>query len=143
MYMKKTLKIILFSCIVGTLLATTFFLSIKEKASAKNKPVLYAFQVGVFKNKDNANNFKNRYETAKVFWDDEYYRVFIGITSENKEILEGIFNEKNYSYYVKELDVTDELEIEVKKYDELYRQTSEENKSLVLKNLLESLPNEL
>lgn len=141
--MKKTLKIVLFSCLIGTLLATTFFLSIKEKASAKNKPVLYAFQVGVFKNKDNANNFKNRYETAKVFFDDEYYRVFIGITSENKEILESTFNSKNISFYIKELDATEELEEQIKKYDELYKQTSEENKSLVLKNLLESLPNEL
>lgn len=141
--MKKTLKIILFSCLVGTLLAGTFFLSIKEKANAQNKPILYAFQVGVFKNKDNAINFKNRYEVAKVFFDNEYYRVFIGLTCENKELLENTFNKKNYSYYIKELDVSEELETQIKKYDEIYRQTSEENKILVLKNLLESLPNEL
>ena len=140
--MKKTLKIVLFSCLVGTLLAGTFFLSIKEKANAKNKPVLYAFQVGVFKNKDNANNFKNKYPTAKVFWDNEYYRVFIGMTSSNKELLEKVFNEQNYSYYIREMDATEEQLAIIQKYDALLKETNNENISLVLKNMLESLPNE-
>lgn len=141
--MKKTLKIVLFSCLVGTFLAGAFFLSVKEKANAKNKPILYAFQVGVFKNKDNANNFKNKYPTAKVFWDSEYYRVFIGVTSKNKDVLETLFNTQNYSYYIKELDIAEEIELQIEKYDELLSKTNDENKALIIKNMLESLPNEL
>ncbi len=141
--MKKNLKVILFSCVIGTVLATVFFLNIKEKAEAKNREIAYAFQVGVFKSEQNAENIKNNYSFAKVVKDSEYYRVFIGITSSNKETLEKIFENKGYNYYVKEISIPEETLNEIKKYDTLFAKTSEENKGFVIRNMLESLPDEL
>lgn len=142
--MKKYLKIILFSCLVGSILAGAFFFNIKEKVNARNKPILYAFQVGVFKNRDNANNFKARYTTARVLFDKEYYRVFIGITKDNKELLISLFDAQNLSYYIKEIEVNNENFLEtIQKYDDLLTKTGEENKMMVIKNMLESMPNEL
>lgn len=141
--MKKTLKIVLFSSLIGVVLAGLFFFNIKEKAEAKNKPILYAFQVGVFKNQENANNYKNRFSFSKVIYDGEYYRVFIGVTATNKELLSTIFDKENYSYYVKAIETSEEEQEEIKKYDELLLKSSEENRTLIIKNMLESFNYEL
>lgn len=141
--MSKTLKIILFSTILGMGLAIFFFLSIKEKAEAKNKPILYVFQVGVFKNKENASNYKMRFSLGKVFYDGEFYRVYIGLTVKNKELLSTIFDNLNYNYYIKEISVKEEFMEEIIKYDELLEKSQEENRLLIIKNMLESANDEL
>lgn len=141
--MKKTLKIVFFSSLLGVVLAGLFFFNIKDKAEAKNKPILYAFQVGVFKNKENANNYRNRFSLGKVVYDGEYYRIYIGVTVDNKEMLASIFDEENYSYYIKELETTETVLNEIKKYDELLVKSNEENRMLIIKNMLESYQNEL
>lgn len=141
--MKKTLKIVLFSSLLGVILAGLFFFNIKDKAEAKNKPILYAFQVGVFKNKENANNYRSRFSLGKVVYDGEYYRIYIGVTVNNKDLLASIFDKENYSYYIKELEANDTILNEIKKYDELLVKSSEENRLLVIKNMLESYQNEL
>lgn len=136
--MKKTLKVVFFSSMLGVILAGLFFFNIKDKAEAKNKPFLYAFQVGVFKNRENANNYRMKFPLGKVVHDGEYYRVYIGITRNNKELISNIFDSENYSYYIKELETTEEMEEEIKKYDELLKNSSEENRMTILKNMLES-----
>lgn len=141
--MKKTLKIVFFSSLLGVVLAGLFFFNIKDKAEAKNKPILYAFQVGVFKNKENANNYRNRFSLGKVVYDGEYYRIYIGVTVDNKEMLASIFDKENYSYYIKELETTETILNEIKKYDELLVKSNEENRMLIIKNMLESYQNEL
>lgn len=141
--MKKTLKVVLFSSLLGVVLAGLFFFNIKDKAEAKNKPTIYAFQVGVFKNKENAANYKNRFPLGCIIHDGEYYRIFIGITVDNKELLSGLFDNANYSYYIKELETSEKIIEEIKKYDELLVQSQEENRMLILKNMLESYQNEL
>lgn len=141
--MKKTLKIVFFSSLLGVVLAGLFFFNIKEKAEAKNKPILYAFQVGVFKNKENASNYRNRFSLGKIIHDGEYYRIFIGVTVDNKEMLASFFDQENYSYYIKELEASEEILNEIKKYDELLVKSNEENRMLIIKNMLESYQNEL
>lgn len=136
--MKKTVKVVFFSSMLGVILAGLFFFNIKDKAEAKNKPILYAFQVGVFKNRENANNYRMKFPLGKVVHDGEYYRVYIGITRNNKELISNIFDSENYSYYIKELETTEEMEEEIKKYDELLKNSSEENRMTILKNMLES-----
>ncbi len=141
--MKTTLKVILFSSFVGIVLACLFFFNVKEKAEAKNKPILYAFQVGVFKNRDNATLFKEKYKTSALIYDGEYYRVYIGVTTNNKEELESLFNQEGYHYYIKELEVTSGLYAEMEKYDYLLKNSSEESKFSIIQKMLESVSNEL
>lgn len=141
--MKKNLKVVLFSCLVGTMLAGVFFFNIKEKAEAKNKSTVFVYQVGVFKNENNAYALKKEYAYAKIVKDKEYYRVFIGVTMKNQEMLKNWFQEKQYNYYVKEIELSEEILNQIQKYDELLSKTNNENRDTVLKTMLESLPNEL
>lgn len=142
--MKQSVKVILFSCLVGTVLAGVFFLTVKNKAEAKSVPIVYAFQVGVFKSEGNAETFKNNYQTARIIKDEEgFYRVFIGVTAKNKDLFIQWLNEKNENYYIKEIQVSEEVYEKLLKYDEILLQTSKESMEGILKNMLESLPNEL
>lgn len=141
--MRKNFKIILFSCLVGSVLAGLFFLNVKEKAEAKNKNIIYAFQVGVFKNKENASNLQAKYGLTKVVKEEDYYRVFLAVTVKNKDLLEQKYIEKGYNFFIKEIEVTDEYLTKILKYDDLYQKTTPQNQELVLKSIIESLPNEL
>lgn len=141
--LKKNLKIVLFSCLLGTLLATLFFLNIKEKAEAKNKNTLFVFQVGVFKNEQNAMNLSSQYPSARIIKDKDYYRVFIGATLTNKSLLKSYFDGLKYNYYVKEVDVSEEIIAKMSPFDELLRQAKEKNYAMIIKNTLENLPDVL
>ena len=52
-------------------------------------------------------------------------------------MLESIFNNLGYDYYIKELDKIKNVE-EILKYDELLKESNEENKMIIIKNMLES-----
>ena len=77
------------------------------------------------------------YTRCKIYKDNEYYRVFVGVTINNKAMLESIFNNLGYDYYIKELDKIKNVE-EILKYDELLKESNEENKMIIIKNMLES-----
>lgn len=141
--MKKNIKIILFSCFIGTILACLFFLNIKEKAEAKTSDTLYVFQVGVFKQEQNAINLQKDFKYSRIIKDKDYYRVFLGCTIRHKEKLKKYFNNQGYNYFLKEMKVKEEILSIVGKYDELLNETSEENIELIIKSSLEGLPNEL
>ncbi len=143
MDLKKNLKIVLFSCLLGTLLATLFFLNIKEKAEAKNKNTLFVFQVGVFKNEQNAMNLSQQFPVTRILKDKDYYRVFIGATLTNKTLLKSYFDELKYNYYIKEIDVSEAILGKIGPFDELLKQAKEESYEAIIKNTLETLPDVL
>lgn len=128
---------------MGALLAGGFFWSIKDKAEAKTTPVLYAYQVGVFKNKENASIFQQNFEAAKIVKDQEIYRVFIGITISNKELLQTIFDSSLYTYYLKEIPVPLNVYEEVQKYDVILAHASLDNQKSIVRTMLGILPDEL
>ncbi len=141
--MKQGLKVILFSSVVGTILAGLFFLSVKEKAEAKMLSTVYAYQVGVFKNKDNALATLSNYENAKIVLDNDLYRIFIGVTINAKDYLSAYFDELGYSYYIKEIELDENLKEDIKKYDDVLMKTNKESNQGIIKQMLESIPNEL
>lgn len=141
--MKKIIKITLFSSFIGFILASLFFGNIKEKASAKNKNIITAFQTGVFKSEENALVFQKRYKKSLLVKDKDYYRIFVAITTNNKELLEEHFKELKIDYYLKEVEVTPKIYEELYKYDELLKNKNLENKEEIINKMLESYKNEL
>lgn len=139
--MKQYLKIILFSCIVGTALAGIFFIGIKDKTNAKNKTTVYLFQIGAFKNIDNANKIKEKYSYAKVVKNQDYYRVIVGATITHTDLLKYKFDNDNISYYIKEVNLDIDKFEEIEKYDVLLLKTDDID--LVLSQVVEILPDEL
>lgn len=138
--MKTYTKIIIFSCFLGALLSGIFLFSFKEKASAKEKNTIYLFQVGVYKSKDSATLESNNYKVSKIIKDNDLYRIIIGATVNNLSKYEEQFHKDNINYYVKELNLGDDIKTKVKKYDELMQDC---DLFSVSKNVLGELPNEL
>lgn len=139
--MTKTLKIISFACLIGATLAAVFFFSIKETPMAKGKSTAYAFQVGVYSNEQNALNAKKNYNPVKIFKSADYYRLFVGITINNQELLKDYFS--NYDTYIKEIQITDEEAASLLKYDELLKQSKKENYNKIINNMLEVVNSDL
>lgn len=138
--MVKTLKIMGLACFIGATLAACFFFSIKETPEAKEKYTAYAFQVGVYKVRDNALKAESEYQPAKIIFDGEYYRLFVGLTISNQDLLKNYL--KNKEFYIKEITVEENTYNIILKCDELLKKAAEETYPEILKMALDGL-NEL
>lgn len=104
--MKKYLKIIGVAVFIGGILAFFFYRDINKEVRAitKKEESLYLFQVGVFKDSKNAQDFAATFESSLVYQDGEFYRVIVGIAyhSEVKAKLMAFYDTKEVDYYLKE-----------------------------------------
>lgn len=138
--MKKYLKILIVASLLGGILAFLFFKDLNKEVIAitTKDNNIYIFQVGVFKNLDNANNFTNNFTTSLIYQDEEYYRVIVGIASnnKNKEKLEKYFEEKKINYYIKQKRVDKNYLKDIKEYEDVLIKT---DKDEVIENVNSSI----
>lgn len=121
--MKKGMFTIFLCVIIGLFLGTYAFDKLGENGTKKvsanvlTNQSVYAFQYGVYSNKDNLkslNGIKYTYE----YLNDKYY-VYVGMTKNEKNIekLKKYFESLNYPIYVKEIEVNGEFAENLKQYD--------------------------
>ena len=120
---KTYVKILIGSCIIGGLLAFLFYKDITKEVNAitKKEDILYLFQVGVFENENNANNYLTNYPSGIIYKDNNYYRVIIAI-AHNIEALEyekKYFNNLGINYYIKEIKSDKELVNKLNNYENI------------------------
>lgn len=84
-----------------------------------------AFQVGAFTSKETAEK-EALSKSGKVITDGQYYYVYVAILSDQENIDKMInyLDEKNYYYYLKNINLSSEFKIELSKYEELMKQTT-------------------
>ena len=87
--MKKILITIFISLIVGSSFAFIIYKNINKEVSiaVSNDNVITYFQVGVFKDETNANNYMQKYNSSIIIKDKEYYRVIIAIAKNESSII--------------------------------------------------------
>lgn len=138
--MKTYMKIIIFSVIIGTILAIFFYKDIKKEVNAitRRDDIIYIFQVGVFTNVENALEFQKEYDYSIIYQDNEYYRVLVGVstTSLAKEVLINYFNQTIGDYYIKEIRVNKDLINELASLESVILKT---NKAEVIANINKSM----
>lgn len=81
----------------------------------KNKEInATGFQIGVFTTKDAALNYQKKYPKSLIVPDEEVYRVFYSILTDNKVIdkMRNYLNEQKISYFEKDITITDQGLIE-------------------------------
>ncbi len=112
-----------------------------EKVSTGAKYInqtIYAFQYGVYSNKENMlNNLKNVNYVYQLI-DNKYY-VYVGMTKnkDNIEKLKNYFKSLSYDIYVKEITVNGEFAENLSQYDLLLDEaTTNESISTILKTTL-------
>lgn len=144
--MKKNINLVLFCVIIGLFMGTYMFSQYdKEKIeniSLTSKYInqnIYAFQYGVYSNKENMiNNLKNIKYTYQLI-DNKYY-VYVGMTTkkENIDKLKNYFNSLSYNIYLKEINVSGEYAEKLSQYDLLLDEaTTNESISTILSTTLE------
>ncbi len=114
--MKKSLKTILFSVILGISLSvvTLYYLT---KETTLNEEV-NALQIGVYQNKENAQKVVESYPGSIMIEEDGFYRVYIAIALGNgwTDTLEKHYEEENIEVYPKSIKVSKQLYEELDQY---------------------------
>lgn len=146
--MKKTLLTILGAILVGFGLGLFFFKKFDTniEALATSVKSIYAVQVGVYKNIDNAKDVANKMGGIVVL-DNDYYRVYIDIIK-NKEILnlrEEYYKNNNINYYLKIINPSKEFIAKLDDYEIILKNTSisADKIKVVREQILKEYQNEL
>lgn len=146
--MKKTLLTILGAILVGFGLGLFFFKKFDTniEALATSVKSIYAVQVGVYKNIDNAKDVANKMEGIVVL-DNDYYRVYIDIIKD-KEILnlrEEYYKNNNINYYLKIINPSKEFIDKLDDYEIILKNTSisADKIRVVREKILKEYQNEL
>ncbi|CCZ89143.1 unknown [Coprobacillus sp. CAG:605] len=146
--MKKTLLTILGAILVGFGLGLFFFKKFDTniEALATSVKSIYAVQVGVYKNIDNAKEVANKMEGIVVL-DNDYYRVYIDIIKD-KEILnsrEEYYKNNNINYYLKIINPSKEFITKLDDYEIILKNTSisADKIGVVREKILKEYQNEL
>ena len=139
--MKAYIKIIIGAILIGSMLAFLFYRDINSEVVAltTKEYTVNLFQVGVFKDYDNALNYQNKYSPAIIYEDNNgYYRVIIGLAyhEENKVKLESFFTTLGINYYIKEIKMNEEFTEMLENYETILIKTDKKD---VIDNLNSSM----
>lgn len=120
--MKSYIKIIIGALLIGSLFAYFFYKDINASVEALSsvENTVHLFQVGVFKNIDNAKNMQDNYTSAIIYEDNSgYFRVLVGIAymEENKVKLEAFFTNLGVEYYIKDVKMNEEFTDMLRNYE--------------------------
>ena len=128
--MKTYLKVVIGAIIIGGIFAYFFYKDIsKEVIALTNKNYeVSLFQVGVFKNQDNALNYQNNFDCLIIYEDGDYYRVLVGIAyhEENKVKLESFLTNKGVDYYIKKVKMNEKFIKSLENYETVMLKTDKE-----------------
>lgn len=139
--MKKILITIIGALSIGGIFAIVIFKNIDRdvKMAIKTEDTITFFQVGVFKQEENALNFMKKYNSAIIIKDNEYFRVIIAILTNEEAIIKekAFFDSLGIEYYLKKENVNNEEFIKkLKEYEELLISSSDETYNTINKKIL-------
>ncbi len=139
--MKKILLTITISIAIGTFFAFVIFKNINNDVQLvlNEDNIVTFFQVGVFKNNENAQNFMQNYNSSIIIKDKEYYRVIIAILMNDEAIAKekAFFDSLGIEYYLKKESISDKEFInKLQEYEHLLISASDETYNTVNKNIL-------
>jgi hypothetical protein len=141
--MKKILITIFISLIVGSSFAFIIYKNINKEVSiaVSSDNVITYFQVGVFKDETNANNYMQKYNSSIIIKDKEYYRVIIAIAKNESSIikLKEYFDEQKIEYFLKKETLNDKKFLnKLQEYEELLNSSKKATYSTIIKNILKT-----
>ena len=141
--MKKTLMMIILAVIVGFSFGYLFLRKfnnevITEVSSIKSQ--CYAFQIGVYRNKENALKAAND-SRGIVILDNDFYRVYIALLKDENliESLKSYYDTNNVNYYLKAIDISDKTSSILDNYEIILKRTSIDNYEAIIENMLKEV----
>ena len=140
-WMKKILITIIGALSIGGIFAIVIYKNIDRdvKMAIKTEDTITFFQVGVFKQEENALNFMKKYNSAIIIKDNDYFRVIIAILTNDEAIIKekAFFDSLGIEYYLKKENVNNEEFIKkLKEYEQLLIYSSDETYNTINKKIL-------
>lgn len=138
--MKKFLLSILLAIMVGSVFGFIIYKRFNKEeltvASILSKQV-YAFQIGVFEDKENALTLQEKYGGIIVN-DNNRYRVYLALASSSNvlTILKEYYNDLDISYYIKQIDVNDNILELINEAEAMLIATTKDNYDSIINNVL-------
>lgn len=136
--MKKFLITIVIALIIGAGLGIYSYAKFQKDDPLpviKKSNNVYAIQVGVFDNFENASNLASKYG-AIVILDNNKYRVYLAIVSKSLNVIKNYYDEQGIAYYIRNIDVNDEFYNTLLDYETVLLETNKENYNEILKKIL-------
>lgn len=141
--MKKTILTIVLAILIGFTFGF-FFLkkftpkTITEVSNIKSQ--VYAFQIGVYKNKDNATKNATT-NNSIVVEDNNLYRVYIALLKDQTLIdnLKKYYNSIGLNYYLKAINVSYNTENIINNYELLLNNCDSSNYDMILSSMLKEI----
>lgn len=141
--MKKTIIMIILAIGVGFTFGFLFLKkfnteTITEVSNIKSQ--VYAFQIGVYKNKDNALNAANT-NKGIIILDNDIYRVYIAILKDETLIdnLKDYYDSLGINYYLKAINVSSKTNNIIDNYESLLNNCDSSNYNMVLDSMLKEI----
>lgn len=141
--MKKTIIMIILAIGVGFTFGFLFLKkfnteTITEVSNIKSQ--VYAFQIGVYKNKDNALNAATT-NKGIVILDNDIYRVYIAILKDQTLIdnLKSYYSSIGLNYYLKAINVSSKTSGIIDNYESLLKSCDDSNYNLILDSMLQEI----
>ena len=141
--MKQTIIMIILAIGVGFTFGFLFLkkFNTETRTEVSNiKSQVYAFQIGVYKNKDNALNAANTNKGILVL-DNDIYRVYIAILKDETLIdnLKDYYDSLGINYYLKAINVSSKTNNIIDNYESLLNNCDSSNYNMVLDSMLKEL----
>ena len=141
--MKKTILTIVLAILIGFTFGF-FFLkkftpkTITEVSNIKSQ--VYAFQIGVYKNKDNATKNATT-NNSIVVEDNNLYRVYIALLKDQTLIdnLKKYYESIGLNYYLKAINVSYNTENIINNYELLLNNCDSSNYDMILSSMLKEI----
>lgn len=141
--MKKTIIMIILAIGVGFTFGFLFLKkfnteSITEVSNIKSQ--VYAFQIGVYKNKDNALKEAN-INKGIVILDNDIYRVYVALLK-NQVLINNLkiyYDSLGINYYLKAISVSSKTNNIIDNYESLLNNCDSSNYSMVLDSMLKEI----
>lgn len=141
--MKKTILTIVFAILIGFTFGF-FFLkkftpkTITEVSNIKSQ--VYAFQIGVYKNKDNATKNATT-NNSIVVEDNNLYRVYIALLKDQTLInnLKKYYDSIGLNYYLKAINVSYNTENIINNYELLLNNCDSSSYDMILSSMLKEI----
>ena len=141
--MKKTILTIVLAILIGFTFGF-FFLkkftpkTITEVSNIKSQ--VYAFQIGVYKNKDNAAKNATT-NNSIVVEDNNLYRVYIALLKDQTLIdnLKKYYDSIGLNYYIKSIIVSYNTENIINNYELLLNNCDSSNYDMILSSMLKEI----
>lgn len=135
--MKKKLYPVFLAVLIGCGFAFFLFSKVESKTINKKSTNAVAIQIGVFKDSENATKMQKNLGGV-VFEDEGIFRVYYSVLNkdENIEFMTNYLSKKGINYYLKQINLNNELLDKFYEYETLMMKTNEESKLSINEELL-------